>query len=55
MALSSMIKWDLHQMDVKETFMNGMIVEYVYIKQPQGFEVEDRWFMYVSWKMICME
>ena len=42
MALASMIKWSLHKMYVKKTFMNGVIVEEVYIKQPQGFEVEDR-------------
>ena len=41
MALASMMKWDLHQMDVKTTFLNGVIEE-VYIEQPQGFEVEDR-------------
>ena len=43
MALASMMKWDLHQMDVKTTFLNGFIEEQVYIEQPQGFEVEDRW------------
>ena len=30
MEISSMMKWSLHQMDVKETFMNGVIKE-VYI------------------------
>ena len=42
MALASMMKWDLHQMDVKIVFLNGVIEEEVYIEQPQVFEVEDR-------------
>ena len=39
MALASMMKWNLHQMDVKTTFLNE---EEAYIEHPQGFEVEDR-------------
>jgi hypothetical protein len=41
-ALAAKMKWKLHQMDVKTTFLNDVIEEEMYIEQPQGFEVEDR-------------
>ena len=37
MALASMMKWDLHHMDIKTTFVNGVIEEEVYIDKPQVF------------------
>jgi hypothetical protein len=36
------MKWKLHQMDAKTTFLNGVIEKEVYIEQPQGFEVDHR-------------
>ena len=42
MALASMMKWDLHQMDVKKTFLNGVIDEEVYIEQPQGLKLKTK-------------
>jgi hypothetical protein len=34
--------WKIHQMDVKTTFLNGLIEEEVYIENPLGFEVHGR-------------
>jgi hypothetical protein len=41
-SLVTFMGWNLHQMDVKTTFLNGAIEEEVYIEQPQGFEVHSR-------------
>ena len=37
MALVAHFDFDLHQMDVKTTFLNGNLKEEVYMKQPEGF------------------
>jgi hypothetical protein len=34
--------WRIHQMDVKTTFLNGIIEEEVYLEKPRGFEVMGR-------------
>jgi hypothetical protein len=36
------MKWKVHHMDVKISFLNGEIKEEVYVEHPQGFEVHDR-------------
>jgi hypothetical protein len=41
-SLAAKMKWNLHWMDVKTAFLNGVIEEEVYIEQPQGFEAEDK-------------
>jgi len=33
--------WNLHQMDVKTTFLHGSIKEEAYVEQPKGFGVKD--------------
>jgi hypothetical protein len=41
-SLTLVMKWKIHHMDVKKTFLNGVIEEEVYIEKPQGFEVHGR-------------
>ena len=36
------MKWKLHQMDVKTTFLNGVVKEEMQIEKPLGFETHDR-------------
>lgn len=37
MALVAHFDYELHQMDIKTTFLNGDLEEEVYMKQPEGF------------------
>jgi hypothetical protein len=42
LALLAQKVWDIHQMDVKTVFLNGIIEEKVYIENLEGFETFDR-------------
>ena len=42
LAIAAKMGWKLHQMNIKTTFLNGVIEEEVYVEQPQGFETHDR-------------
>eukprot|EP00253_Pinus_taeda_P006123 PITA_06123 len=42
LALLAQMGWKIHQMDVRASFLNGMIEEEVYIEQLEGFETFDR-------------
>lgn len=39
-AMAAQEGWKLHHMDVKSAFLNGELVEEVYVSQPPGFEVD---------------
>ena len=40
-SLAAQMGWEIHHMDVKATFLNGVIEEEVYIEQPYGFEIHE--------------
>ena len=42
LSLTIVMKWKIHQMDVKTTFLNVVVKEKVYVEQPLGFETHDR-------------
>jgi hypothetical protein len=41
LAIASQHKWQVYQMDVKSTFLNGFLEEEVYVDQPPRFEVQE--------------
>ena len=41
LALSTVMKWKIHQMDVKKKFLNGVVEEEVYMEQPLEFKTRD--------------
>jgi hypothetical protein len=41
LTIAAVNKWKVHQMDMKTTFLNGVIEEEVYVEQPQGFETHE--------------
>jgi len=40
-ALAAQSGWQVHHMDVKSAFLNGELMEEVYVQQPPGFVVEN--------------
>ena len=50
MALAAKLEWKLHQMDVKTTFLNGVVKDEVYLEQSLGFETHDRQSHVCRWE-----
>jgi hypothetical protein len=42
LVIVAVMKWKVHHMDVKTTFLNGVVEEEVNMEQRQGFETHDR-------------
>ena len=40
LAIAAQYKLNVHQIDGKSTFLNGVLEEEVYVEQPPGYEVE---------------
>ena len=38
LSITAQNKWKVYQMDVKSTFLNGVLMEEVYVEQPLGYE-----------------
>ena len=42
LALTAVMKWKIHQTDVKIAFLNGVVEEEVYVEKPLGFETHHK-------------
>jgi hypothetical protein len=40
LMLATHSKWEVHHMDVKSVFLNGVLTEEVYVQQPPGFAID---------------
>ena len=40
-ALAAEHDWDIHQMDVKATYLNGKLKEEIFMEAPPGFNIPE--------------
>ena len=39
LALAVFYRWEVHHLDVNSAFLNGEVMEEIYVKQPEGYEI----------------
>ena len=42
LTLAAIVKWKIHQMDIKTTFLNGVVEEELYVEKPLGVDTHDK-------------
>jgi hypothetical protein len=42
LVVATQNKWLFYQMDIKSTFLNGILEEEVYVDQPPGFHIRGK-------------
>eukprot|EP00253_Pinus_taeda_P028156 PITA_28156 len=50
LSIAAQNKWKVYQMDVKSAFLNGVLMEEVYIEQPLGYEKKGQEHKVCRWK-----
>ena len=42
LALAAFYGWEVHHLNVKSAFLNGEIMEEIYVEQPKGYEIRGK-------------
>ena len=49
LAIAALRNLEIHQMDVKTTFLNGDLDEEIYMEQPKRFFLRDKKRKFINW------
>ena len=53
LALGAAMDWEIHQMDVKTTFLNGILEVEIYMDQPEDFVQEGKKILCANSRKLC--
>ena len=42
LSIAAVLDWEIHQMDVKTAFLNGVLEEEIYVSQPEGYKIRGK-------------